>query len=60
MSATMASAATTLAASTARRRSCAWSFFTVGGRIGLTQSGWRRGSGLARTEPSGIRRKVSR
>jgi len=56
----MASAATTLAASRARRRSWAWSFSKVGGRIGLTQSGWTRGSGLARTEPSGIRRKVSR
>jgi len=60
MSATMASAATILADSTARRRSCAISFFTVGGRIGLTRGGWTRGSGLARTDPSGIRRKVSR
>jgi hypothetical protein len=60
MSATMASAATTLAASRAWRRSWAISFFTVGGRIGRTRSGWSRGSGLARTEPSGIRRKVSR
>jgi len=60
MSATMASAARALAASVARRRSWAWSFAKLGGRIGLTQSGWRRGSGLARTEPSGIRRKVSR
>jgi len=56
----MASAATTLADSVAWRRSCAISFFTVGGRIGLTVGGWSRGSGLARTEPSGIRRKVSR
>jgi len=56
----MASAATTLAASRAWRRSCAASFFTVGGRIGLMESGWRRGSGRARTEPSGIRRNVSR
>jgi hypothetical protein len=56
----MASAATTLAASRARRRSCAISFFTVGGRIGLMVSGWRRGNALTRTEPSGIRRKVSR
>jgi hypothetical protein len=56
----MASAATTLAASRARRRSWAISFFTVGGRIGLTAGGWTRGSGRARTEPSGIRRKVSR
>jgi len=56
----MASAASALAASRARRRSCAWSFFTVGGRIGLMRSGSMRGSGLARTDPSGIRRKVSR
>jgi hypothetical protein len=60
MSATMASAAKTLAASRARRRSWAWSFFSVGGRIGLTAGGWTRGSGRARTDPSGIRRKVSR
>jgi hypothetical protein len=60
MSATMASAATTRAASRPRRRSCAISFFTVGGRIGLMDNGWSRGSGLARTEPSGMRRKVSR
>ena len=60
MSATMASAATILADSRARRRSWAWSFATVGGRIGFTAGGWTRGSGLARTEPSGIRRKVSR
>jgi len=60
MSATMASAARTLAASVARRRSCAISFFTVGGRIGLMRGGSMRGSGLARTLPSGIRRKVSR
>ena len=56
----MASAATTLADSRALRRSWATSFATVGGRIGLTASGWRRGSGLARTDPSGIRRNVSR
>jgi len=60
MSATMASAATALAASRAWRRSWAWSFSKVGGRIGLTQSGWTRGSGRARADPSGIRRKVSR
>ena len=56
----MASAARALADSRARRRSWATSFATVGGRIGLTVSGSSRGSGLARTEPSGIRRKVSR
>jgi len=56
----MASAARARADSTARRRSCAASFFTVGGRIGLTVGGWTRGSGRARTEPSGIRRNVSR
>jgi hypothetical protein len=56
----MASAASTLAASVAWRRSWAISFFTVGGRIGLTRGGSMRGSGLGRTEPSGIRRKVSR
>ena len=56
----MASAAKALADSRALRRSWATSFATVGGRIGLTQSGWTRGSGRARTEPSGIRRKVSR
>jgi len=56
----MASAARARAASRARRRSWAWSFFTVGGRTGLMRGGSMRGSGLARTEPSGIRRKVSR
>jgi hypothetical protein len=56
----MASAATTLAASRARRRSCAASFSKVGGRIGLMAGGWMRGSGRARIEPSGRRRKVSR
>ena len=56
----MASAAKTLAVSRARRRFWAWSFSTVGGRIGLTAGGSMRGSGLTRTEPSGIRRKVSR
>ena len=56
----MASAARARADSTARWRSCAASFFTVGGRIGLTVGGWTRGSGRARTEPSGIRRNVSR
>jgi len=60
MSATMASAAMILADSRARRRSCAWSFAKVGGRIGLMAGGWMRGSALARTDPSGIRRKVSR
>ena len=56
----MASAAMILADSRARRRSCAWSFAKVGGRIGLMAGGWMRGSALARTDPSGIRRKVSR
>jgi len=56
----MASAATTLAASRALRRSWATSFATVGGRSRLTVGAWTRGMGLARTEPSGIRRKVSR
>jgi len=56
----MASAASALAASRAWRRSWAWSFAKVGGRIGLMRGGSMRGSGLGRTDPSGIRRKVSR
>jgi hypothetical protein len=56
----MASAARALADSRALRRSWATSFATVGGRIGLTAGARTRGMGLARTDPSGIRRKVSR
>jgi len=56
----MASAARALADSRAWRRSWAWSFAKVGGRIGLMAGGSMRGNGLARIEPSGIRRKVSR
>jgi len=55
----MASAATTLAASRALRRSCAASFANVGGRSRFTLGGCARGMGFARTEPSGSRRKVS-
>ena len=56
----MASAATTRADSRALRRSWATSFASVGGRSRLTLGGWTRGMGFAFTEPSGIRRNVSR
>jgi len=56
----MASAATTLADSRALRRSWATSFASVGARSRLTVGARTRGMGLARTDPSGIRLKVSR
>jgi len=56
----MASAASTLAPSTARRRSCAASFAKLGGWSRLTLGARTGGMGLARTDPSGRRRKVSR
>jgi len=56
----MAWAATTRADSRALRRSRAASFAKLGGRSRLTLGAWTRGMGLARTDPSGIRLKVSR